>query len=97
MSLRARPCVVRSDLRTAKPIAPAAKGAKDVTHCYKHGIVFLHLDEDHVTVSHFRRNYLCPALRAATRRVATRVYAMPGPIAFPVTQRQSLTKIKPRV
>lgn len=30
----------------------------------------------------------------ARRCAPRRVYAMPGPIAFPVTQRQSLTKIK---
>jgi len=44
---------------------------EDVTCCYKHEIVFLHLDRDHVTVSHFRRNYLCSTLRAATSRDAT--------------------------
>jgi len=65
---------------------PAAKGAKDVTRRYEHEIVFLHSDEDHVTMSHFRRNYLCPVLRAATRRDATRLRHA-GPIAFPVTQR----------
>lgn len=48
--------------------------AKDATRRYTGaGIVFLHSDGDHVTVCHFRHNYLCPALRAATRRVATRL------------------------
>lgn len=49
------------------------EGAKDVTRRYEHGIVFLHSDEDHVTVIHFRRNYLCLALRVATLRDATRL------------------------
>lgn len=59
--------------------------AKDVTRRYTAaGIVFLHSDGDHVTVCHFRRNYLCPALRAATRRDADASTPRPDQSRFPL-------------
>lgn len=59
--------------RNSRTAEPWSREGGEGRNCYKHGIVFLHSDEDHVTVIHFRRNYLCSALRVATRRDATRL------------------------
>lgn len=68
-----RGALASRDPRTAEPRSREGGEGRNAGCCYKHGIVFLHSDEDHVTVIHFRHNYLCPALRVATRHDATRL------------------------